>query len=77
MHSDEMKKWVEARAEDGRYGDASDYVRDLIRRDQEGQRSIDEFRALVNQGFASEISAMTMDQIWDLAVDRAKHPLPA
>jgi Arc/MetJ-type ribon-helix-helix transcriptional regulator len=59
------------------FGDASDYVRDLIRRYQERQRSIDEFRALVNQGFASEISAMTMDQIWDLAVDRAKHPLPA
>ncbi|MFA5952222.1 MAG: type II toxin-antitoxin system ParD family antitoxin [Hyphomicrobium sp.] len=73
---DAMKSWVEAQAEDGRYGNASDYVRDLIRRDQERQRSIDEFRALVDDGISSEISNMTMDQIWDLAVDHAKNPLP-
>ena len=30
-----MKDWVEAQAETGRYGNASDYVRDLIREDQE------------------------------------------
>ena len=32
---DQMKEWVEAQAETGRYSNASDYVRDLIRRDQE------------------------------------------
>jgi len=43
-----MKDWVESRAETGRYSNASDYVRDLIRRDQERakiaamQRLIDE-----------------------------------
>lgn len=30
-----MKDWVEAQARTGRYSNASDYVRDLIRRDQE------------------------------------------
>ena len=30
-----MKEWVEAQARTGRYANASDYVRDLIRRDQE------------------------------------------
>ncbi|MBB3918819.1 antitoxin ParD1/3/4 [Rhizobium fabae] len=29
-----MKDWVEAQARTGRYSNASDYVRDLIRRDQ-------------------------------------------
>lgn len=29
-----MKDWVEAQAKTGRYSNASDYVRDLIRRDQ-------------------------------------------
>jgi antitoxin ParD1/3/4 len=32
---DPMKDWVEAQIRDGRYSTASDYVRDLIRRDQE------------------------------------------
>lgn len=32
---DQMKTWVEAQAKDGRYSNASDYVRDLIRRDQD------------------------------------------
>lgn len=30
----QMKAWVESRSADGRYANASDYVRDLIRRDQ-------------------------------------------
>ncbi|MCZ4429780.1 type II toxin-antitoxin system ParD family antitoxin [Agrobacterium sp. SOY23] len=30
-----MKEWVEAQSKTGRYSNASDYVRDLIRRDQE------------------------------------------
>ena len=30
---DQMKEWVEAQAESGRYSNASGYVRDLIRRD--------------------------------------------
>ena len=32
---DPMKEWVEAQAQGGRYSNVSDYVRDLIRRDQE------------------------------------------
>jgi antitoxin ParD1/3/4 len=32
---DPMKDWVEDRVKSGRYANASDYVRDLIRRDQE------------------------------------------
>ena len=32
---DPMKAWVEAQAQTGRYSNASDYIRDLIRRDQE------------------------------------------
>lgn len=32
---DSMKTWVEEQVAAGRYSSASDYVRDLIRRDQE------------------------------------------
>ncbi|WP_417516646.1 type II toxin-antitoxin system ParD family antitoxin [Minwuia sp.] len=32
---DEMREWVEQQAKSGRYSNASDYVRDLIRHDQD------------------------------------------
>jgi len=31
---DPMKEWVEERLKSGQYGNASEYVRDLIREDQ-------------------------------------------
>ena len=50
---DQMKAWVEEQARGGRYGNASDYVRDLIRRDERRQRALAEMRALVEEGIAS------------------------
>jgi|GEM_PF-518478 len=40
-----MKKWVNSQVKTGRYGNASDYVRDLIRRDQDQMNKITEIRA--------------------------------
>ena len=50
---DPMKDWVEAQTKDGRYANTSDYVRDLIRRDQERKEAIAELQALVDEAFAS------------------------
>jgi antitoxin ParD1/3/4 len=50
---DPMKDWVEAQTRTGRYSNASDYVRDLIRRDQDRQKAIFELQALVDEGLAS------------------------
>ena len=50
---DLMKDWVEAQTKDGRYSNASDYVRDLIRRDQERQRAHAELQALITEGLDS------------------------
>ena len=50
---DQMKAFVEAQSEDGKFSNASDYVRHLIRQDQERQRSIAELQALVGEGIAS------------------------
>ena len=32
-----LREWIEAQVKGGRYGNASEYVRELIRRDQERQ----------------------------------------
>ena len=58
-----MKSWVEAQARSGRYSNASDYVRDLIRRDQERAAMIAEMQRLVTEGLESGISAESMDDI--------------
>ena len=50
---DPMKDWVEAQTRTGRYSNTSDYVRDLIRRDQDRQGAISELQALVDEGLAS------------------------
>ncbi|WGM40347.1 type II toxin-antitoxin system ParD family antitoxin [Caulobacter sp. NIBR1757] len=60
---DAMKDWVERQADDGRYSNSSDYVRDLIRRDQERTRKIVAMNALIEEGIASGVGTMTMDEI--------------
>lgn len=65
-----MKEWVEAQTETGRYANASDYVRDLIRKDQERNDKIAAMQRFVDEGFASGISNRGMDEI--LADARAR-----
>jgi antitoxin ParD1/3/4 len=50
-----MKAWVEARSADGRYSNSSDYVRDLIRKDQERANAISEIQALIDKGLESGV----------------------
>ena len=47
---DQMKAWVEDQTTDGRYSNASDYVRDLIRKDKERRDSIVKMQALITDG---------------------------
>jgi antitoxin ParD1/3/4 len=50
---DPMKDRVESRTHDGRFSNASDYVRHLIRKDQERQAAIGAFQAEITAGVAS------------------------
>ena len=50
---DPMKEWVGDQARTGRYSNSSDYVRDLIRRDQERQQAIAELQQAIDEGLAS------------------------
>jgi antitoxin ParD1/3/4 len=58
-----MKSWVEAQARSGRYSNASDYVRDLVRRDQERAHRIAELQALISEGIESGVSDKSMADI--------------
>ncbi|WP_420962668.1 type II toxin-antitoxin system ParD family antitoxin [Brucella sp. IR073] len=68
---DPMKEWVEAQAETGRYANASDYVRDLIRQDQVRREKIANMQRVVDRAIKSGVSTMTMDEIFEEGVRRA------
>lgn len=64
---DPMKDWIEARIRDGEYASASDYVRDLVRRDKarRGQElTLDELRQLVAESKASGIGTRSVDELF-------------
>jgi antitoxin ParD1/3/4 len=50
---DPMKAWVEEQTRAGAFGNASDYVRHLIRRDQERARAVAQMQAAVAEGLES------------------------
>lgn len=60
---DLMKDWVEAQAQSGRYSNASDYVRDLIRKDQERREKISAMQSLVDDGLAGGVGTRSMEQL--------------
>jgi antitoxin ParD1/3/4 len=68
---DPMKAWVEAQTGDGRYSNASDFIRDLIRREQERRDEIANMQRLVDEGRASDISDESMEDIRARALRRA------
>ena len=64
---DPMKDWIETQVQKGEYASASDYVRDLVRRDRarRGQAfTIEELRQLVADSRASGIGNRSMDDIF-------------
>ena len=50
---DAMRQWVETQIESGQYASSSDYVRDLIRRDQAQRDKIVALQTAITQGLAS------------------------
>ena len=60
---DPMKAWVEQQTKSGRYSNASDYVRDLIRRDQDREHKIAQMQALVSDGLESGTGTRSMDEL--------------
>lgn len=67
-----MKLWVEQQANSGRYANASDYVRHLIRCDQERAAKIAHMQVLVTEGIESGIGRRSMDALKVAARSQAR-----
>ncbi|AOH82792.1 addiction module antitoxin [Sphingomonas panacis] len=53
---DKLKSWAERRVAEGDYSSTSDYVRDLVRRDQAAIEQLARLRAAIDEGIASGVS---------------------
>lgn len=60
---DAMKDWVESQTRTGRYGNVSDYVRDLIRRDQERADKIAAMQHWIDEAEASGVTSDAVPEI--------------
>lgn len=72
---DPMKDWIEAQVRRGDYASASDYVRDLVRRDRdrrEKELTLDELRQKLAASKDSGVSGRTVDDIFAEAQEIAR-----
>jgi antitoxin ParD1/3/4 len=72
---DAMKEWIEAEIRRGDYASASDYVRDLIRRDRdrrEQEFTSEDLRQKLAASRDSGVSSRTVDEIFAEAQEIAK-----
>jgi antitoxin ParD1/3/4 len=62
---DQMKAWVEDQAKSGRYANASDVIRDLIRQEQVKAEKIAHWRRLIEEADASGVSDQSPREVID------------
>lgn len=60
---DGLKAWVESRIAEGRYASVSDYVRDLVRRDQDSESELGWLNEAIAEGLASPPSDRSVGEI--------------
>jgi antitoxin ParD1/3/4 len=69
--TDQMDKWIKAQIRCGRYGNDSEYVRDLIRRDQERLAEL-KLGEMIDAADAEGLSELTASEVWEEAMSNAK-----
>lgn len=61
---DQMNEWVEAQVTAGRYGNVSEYFRDLVRLDQQRREgAIDALQSLLQRAEETGISPRSLDDV--------------
>ena len=68
---DKLKNWVENRVADGSYASSSDYMRDLVRRDQRVEEARIRLQSEINRGLTSPESDRTITDV--IAEGRSKY----
>lgn len=70
--TDQQDRWIKAQIASGAFTNDSEYIRDLIRRDQADKAGIEAIRAALVEGEESGTSARTPDQIIEAVLERRR-----
>jgi len=70
---DVMDGWVKSQIETGRYGNDSEYIRDLIRRDQDKKQAERNLFSMITEGLDSGISNSSIPDIMKKVENRLKN----
>ncbi|MFA6218443.1 MAG: type II toxin-antitoxin system ParD family antitoxin [Erythrobacter sp.] len=70
--SDAQDAWIKRQIARGAFTNDSEYIRDLVRRDQEGQARLAGLRQAIAEGLESGVSDQSLDTIWAAAEERAR-----
>jgi antitoxin ParD1/3/4 len=68
--TDQMESWVKAQVDSGKYGNHSEYFRDLVRQDQERREAETQLRFMLDDAETSGVSTRSTQEIWDAVETR-------
>ena len=68
--TDRHERWIREQVDSGEYGDDSQYVCDLIRRDQENSSQFRALKRAIQEGLESGIGEKSVKEIWAEAEQR-------
>lgn len=65
--TDQMEQWIKSQIDSGKYGNDSEYFRDLLRRDQEKREAELKLQYLLDEAESSGLSERSPHEIWEEA----------
>jgi len=68
--TDQQNAWIKSRIASGDYTNDSEFVRDLLRKDQDRAQKIANMQRLVTEGLESGYSELSVEEIWQQARER-------
>jgi antitoxin ParD1/3/4 len=70
--TDQQEDWIKTQIAGGHYGNDSELIRDLIRKEQARNAELEALRAALIEGEKSGISDRTPEEIFDAVVERKR-----
>lgn len=71
--TDKQDQWIKAQIAAGEFTNDSEYIRDLVRRDQEQNAQYMALKQVIQEGLDSGVSNKTVGEIWEEAEQRSKN----
>ena len=65
--SDTQDAWIKSQISRGSFTNDSEYIRDLLRRDQSQQDQLEKLKQSIAEGLESGLSDQSLDDVWKAA----------